>query len=167
MHILPGTILLWLTALWPSDPFLEKEPFKDVILAGVLVAFVVGGLILVASNARRIQQSVMQKHLLEKFSSAHDFAEFMQSPAGQKYVMSFSDAVTSPRNSILGSARTGIILVFLGGGLAMANRGVGALTRDWLSVAGNVLIMVGFGFMLAAAVSYFLAKKIRNGEKES
>ena len=58
---------------------------------------------LVASMVRRKQKNDMQKALLEKFSSAHDFAEFMQSPAGQKYVMGFAEAVTGPRNSILNS----------------------------------------------------------------
>src|SRR6478672_12761648 len=69
-----------------------------------------------ASIVRRKQKNDMQRALLEKFSSAHDFAEFMQSPAGQKYVMSFTDAVTSPRNSILNSIKTGFVLMFLGMG---------------------------------------------------
>src|SRR6266481_4442767 len=77
-----------------------------------------------ASIVRRKQKNEMQKALLEKFSSAHDFAEFMQSPAGQKYVMGFADAITSPRNSILNSIRTGFVLMFAGMGcLAGANGG--------------------------------------------
>jgi hypothetical protein len=140
---------------------------SDAVFFFGMLFFIGAFLFMLFAWLRKKQQDAMQKHLLDKFSSTHDFTEFIQSPAGQKYVSSFSDTVTSPRNSIFSSVRTGIVLVFLGGGLAMANRGVGALTRDWLSVAGNVLIMVGFGFMLAAVVSYFLAKKIRNGEKES
>src|SRR5882672_5569325 len=84
---------------------------------------------------RRKQKSDMQKALLEKFSSAHDFAEFMQSPAGQKYVMGFADAVTNPRNSILNSSRTGFVLMFLGMGcLASANGATGGwVTFGWVS----------------------------------
>lgn len=138
-----------------------------VFLFGMLFFMAAFIYLFVGGMVRRKQQNAMQKHLLDKFSSAHDFAEFMQSPAGQKYVMSFSEQVSSPRNSILSSVRIGIVLMFLGGGLDTANYGVGVFTRSWLGVVGNVLIMAGLGFMLAAAASYFLAKKIRNGEKES
>src|SRR5712672_2911680 len=107
-----------------------------------------------ASIIRRKQKSDMQKALLEKFSSAHDFAEFMQSPAGQKYVMSFTDAVTSPRNSILNSIKTGFVLMFLGMGfLAGANGGWIAFRIGWVS------FLVGIGFLISSGVSYFLAKK--------
>jgi hypothetical protein len=104
--------------------------------------------------------------MLEKFSSAQDFAAFVQSPAGQKYVMSFSEAVTSPRNMILNSLRTGIILMFVGGGLDATNNGVGQYTKSWLDAVGNVLIFSGLGFVIAAAVAYFLAKRMSIGEKE-
>ena len=81
------------------DPMTQgqlKEWFVMLVAWGLLgwVAY------LVASMVRRKQKNDMQKALLEKFSSAHDFAEFMQSPAGQKYVLNFAEAVTSPRNSI-------------------------------------------------------------------
>ena len=77
------------------DPMTQgqlKEWFVMLVAWGLVgwVAY------LVASMVRRKQKNDMQKALLEKFSSAHDFAEFMQSPAGQKYVMNFTDEVTWP-----------------------------------------------------------------------
>lgn len=109
---------------------------------------------LAASMVRRKQKNDMQKVLLEKFSSAHDFAEFMQSPAGQKYVLGFADAVTSPRNSILTSIRTGFVLMFAGMGcLAGAQGGWVTFRIGWVS------FLVGIGFLVSAGVSYFLSKK--------
>src|SRR5471030_1816191 len=66
------------------------------------------------STVRRKQKADMQKALLEKFSSAHDFAEFMQSPAGQKYVLTFTDAVTSPLSSIVNAVKIGVVMFFSG-----------------------------------------------------
>src|SRR5260370_3948200 len=66
------------------------------------------------SVGSRKQQCAMQRHLLDKFSSTHDFTEFVQSPAGQKYVAGISDAVTAPSASILGSGRIRIIVIFVG-----------------------------------------------------
>jgi len=133
------------------DPMTQgqlKEWFMMLVTFGLLgwIAY------LAASMVRRKQKNDMQKALLEKFSSAHDFAEFMQSPAGQKYVMSFADAITSPRNSILNSIRTGFVLMFAGMGcLAGANGG-------WL-IFGWVSFLVGIGFLVSAGVAYFLTKK--------
>src|SRR5256885_5649525 len=105
------------------DPMVQgqlKEWFVMVVTFGLFGWAAYLGMVIV----RRKQKNDMQKALLEKFSSAHDFAEFMLSPAGQKYVMSFTDAVTSPRNSILNSIRTGFVLMFAGMGcLAGANGG--------------------------------------------
>ena len=134
------------------DPMTQsqlKEWFLMLVAWGLLawVAY------LAASMVRRKQKNDMQKALLEKFSSAHDFAEFMQSPAGQKYVMGFADAVTSPRDSILNSMRIGFVLMFGGAGCLLASQG-------WISrPIGMVSFLGGIGFLCSAGASYFLSKK--------
>src|SRR6476661_3297918 len=75
-----------------------------------------------ASIFRRKQKNDMQKALLEKFSSAHDFAEFMQSPAGQKYVLNFADEVTGPVNSIMNAVKIGVVLLFAGAALVASGQ---------------------------------------------
>ena len=135
------------------DPIIQsqaKEWFLMLVAWGLLgwVAY------LAASMLRRKQKNDMQKALLEKFSSAHDFAEFMQSPAGQKYVMGFADAVTSPRSSILNSIRTGLVLMFAGLGFLVGGFG------GWISFRiGWVSFLVGIGFLISSAVAYFLTRK--------
>ncbi len=105
---------------------------------------------------RRRQQQAMQKALLDKFSSAQDFAEFMQSPAGQKYLMSFTDAVTSPGSAILNSIRTGCGAALVGMGFLVANGGPQTIGFR----LGWVLFLGGIGFLIAAVISFFLAKKL-------
>lgn len=143
---------------------LEHEAFlKDMLAGFAIIGFFGWGLYLVASFLRRRQQDAMQKHLLEKFASAQDFATFVQSPAGQKYVMSFSSAVTSPRNSILSSVQIGIVTLSLGPGLVVA----GQRYQFWiLETLGMVSLCLGLGFLVSAAASYFLVKKTSLGEKE-
>jgi len=142
------------------DPMVQgqlKEWFVMVVTFGLFGWAAYLGMVIV----RRKQKNDMQKALLEKFSSAHDFAEFMQSPAGQKYVMSFTDAVTSPRNSILNSIKTGFVLMFLGMGfLAGANGGWIAFRIGWVS------FLVGIGFLISAGVAYFLTKRAGWKEQE-
>jgi hypothetical protein len=110
---------------------------------------------------RRKQKNDMQRALLDKFSSAHDFAEFMQSPAGQKYVMSFADAITSPVGSIVNAAKAGIVMLFSGAALLAS----GQRHNLWLlDTMGMLLTCAGVGFLLSAAISYFIVKKTKPAE---
>jgi hypothetical protein len=121
-----------------------------------------GGLIyLIFATLRRRQQNVMQKHLLDKFSSAHDFAEFLQSPAGQNYVASLSDPGTTEQKSILGSVRLGIVLFFAGGAF-FAMRGNYPQELNAIRGVGMLLCMLGVGFLVSALASHFIAKKLKS-----
>ena len=118
-----------------------QNMIADWVVLATSIAFLAWIIYLAAGLLRRRQQSIMQKHVLDKFASAQDFAEFIQSPGGQKYLMGFTDAVTSPRNSILSSVRTGFVLMFMGMGfLAGANSGWLAFRIGWVSFT------VGVGF---------------------
>jgi fucose permease len=143
---------------------IEYQGFlKDMLAFFATIAFLGWGTYLLAGFLRRKQQDAMQRHLLEKFSSAQDFAAFVQSPAGQKYVMSLSNAVTNPRNSILSSVQIGIVALFLGPALITA----GGRYHFWvISTLGLISVCLGTGFLVSAVASYFLVKKIGLGEKE-
>jgi len=110
---------------------------------------------------RRKQKSDMQKALLEKFSSAHDFAEFMQSPAGQKYVLNFTDEVTGPLNSVMNAVRIGIVLLFAGAALVASGQRHGMWFVDTM---GMLSTCVGVGFLISAAVSYLLYRRMKSTE---
>jgi hypothetical protein len=141
------------------DPYFQSM-VKDWVVLGTSFLFMGWIIYLTAGLIRRRQQSIMQKHLLDKFATAQDFAEFIQSPAGQKYVTSFTDTVTSPRNSILSSIRTGCVLMFLGIGCLAGAGGWFTFRIGWVS------FLVGIGFLVSSGVSYFLIKKAGWKEQE-
>jgi hypothetical protein len=136
-------------------PYYFQSLVKDWVILATSIGFFAWIIYLTVGLVRRRQQSIMQKHLLDKFASAQDFAEFIQTPAGQKYVMGFTDTVTSPRNSILSSIRIGFVLMFLGVGSLVASDGIPGifLTIGWLGLS------LGIGFLVSAGVSHFVAKK--------
>jgi hypothetical protein len=145
------------------DPMTQgqlKEWFVMLVAWGLVgwVAY------LAASMVRRKQKNDMQKALLERFSSAHDFAEFIQSPAGQKYVMNFTDEVTSPLSAIVNAVKIGVVMFFSGPALVAA-----AQRYDlwFLYALGLLLTLAGVGFLVSAVISYFLLKKIRFAETKS
>src|SRR5690242_11185233 len=145
------------------DPMTQgqlKEWFLMLVAWGLLgwVAY------LIASMIRRKQKNDMQKALLEKFSSAHDFAEFMQSPAGQKYVLNFTDQVTTPLSSIVNAVKVGVVMFFSGPALVAAAQ---RYNLWFLYAMGLLLTLAGVGFLVSAVISYFLLKKIRSAETKS
>jgi hypothetical protein len=133
-------------------------------VAAFLIVFGFGGslIYLIYSVVRRTQQNAMQKHLLDKFSSTRDFTEFVQSPAGQKYVAGLSDAVTKPGASILTSVRIGIVLVFVGLAFFLIRPIPDAHEGPFvLRGVGTLVSMLGAGFLVSGLVSYLIAKKIK------
>lgn len=128
---------------------------KDVFMMITMWVFFGTALYIIATTLHRRQRNQMQQHMLDKFASAKDFADFVQSPAGQKYVMSFADTATSARSSILNSVRLGVVLIFTGAGLHLQD-------AFWLGKRlGMMLMMVGVGFLVSAAISYALSQKLR------
>lgn len=136
---------------------------KDVFMMLTMWAFFGTALYIIATTLHRRQRIQMQQHVLDKFASAKDFADFLQSPAGQKYVTSFADAATSARGAILNSVRTGVVLFFVGLGFGLTNFGHASLLPLRI---GTVLATVGVGFLVSAAVSFWLTKKFQSETKE-
>ena len=139
------------------DPMVQGH-LKDWFMMLTMWAFFGTTLYIIATTLRRRQQHQMQQHALDKFASAKDFAEFVQSDAGQKYVMSFADTTNSANSSILNSIRVGVVLVFTG---------VGLQTTSFAAMrVGIVLATIGAGFLVSAGISFLLARKFQETGRE-
>ena len=137
---------------------------KDVFMMLTMWVFVGAVLYIIATALRRRQRNQMQQHVLDKFASAKDFADFVQSPAGQKYVESFADTTTSSQGAILNSVRVGVVLLFIGIGFALTNLGH---EHNFLPLRiGTLFVAVGLGFLISAAISFWLVKKFEKEAKE-
>jgi hypothetical protein len=98
------------------------------------------------------------KQLLDKFSSGREFAEFLGSAGSQRFL----DEVSSqgPKERILKSMRTGVILTLLGLGML----GLYIFKRGFL-VPGVLALALGLGFLIATAISYRLSKQWEQNQK--
>lgn len=135
--------------------------FLGLVSVGALLIY------FIFSAVRRKQQNAMQKHLLDKFSSTHDFTEFVQSPAGQKYVASFSDTVTKPHASILSSLRIGIVVLFVGLAFFLIQVSPDEHHAQYaLHGIGTLVSMLGAGFLVSAFAAYVIAKRLRSQQAD-
>jgi hypothetical protein len=101
------------------------------------------------------QRMFVHKAVIDKFSSAEDFAAFLQSPAGQKFITDLSGS-ESPARAVMGAIQKGIILVLLGGGVWWV--GVTMESKAEVASIGVLLLCVGAGILISAGVSYRLSK---------
>jgi Flp pilus assembly protein TadB len=113
-----------------------------------------------SKRQRRIKaQAELHGRLLDKFSSAHEVVEFLQTPSGAQFVDSFSSDREEPTSGILRSTHRGIILVILAIGCLGLTVPYGWRDNPLL-VMGVVLFCLGIGFLLSAAVSHRLSRTL-------
>lgn len=124
----------------------------------------------------RMQRAESFNRLLERFGSAKEFTDFLQTEQGRKFV---ADPMPAPRSSshrILRLIQVGIVLVAMSGGFFLnAYRLRDATDMHYISQAsdcqfwGLFALTVGFGLLITSAVTYFLAKHwhLMNGNGQS
>ena len=118
---------------------------------------------LVADSKKRHErlkaQSEVNGRLLDKFGSAREVIEFLQTPGGAQFVESVAAEREEPAAGILRSTHRGIILAVVAAGcLALAWHY--RYEENPLLVIGVVLLCLGIGFLISAAVSHRLTRTL-------
>jgi hypothetical protein len=102
-------------------------------------------------------QAGLQTKLLEKFGSGQELLAYVQSDAGTQFLDSLTMEQRTPYGRILGAAQASVILVLLGLALSFLRGRVPGGEEGFL-VSGTIILSLGVGFGLSAALSYFLSK---------
>ncbi len=121
-------------------------------------------------RALRVQADAHAK-VLERLSSTEDVLTYMQAPAGRQFLESGAPlevarpALAAPVNRILWSVQMGMVIAVLGIGIlicagAIDRGGELAEVSSLLAMLGAVGLSIGAGFLLSAAVSYRLSRRL-------
>jgi ABC-type multidrug transport system fused ATPase/permease subunit len=108
--------------------------------------------------------------LIDKFSAAPEFVEFLQSDAGLRFIEEHTVEVSLPMSKILSSLRLGVNLSLAGAGMLLV---ANVFSNEFggfyvgMAVGGTVALTIGVGFLVSAFVSYKLCKHwgLLTGEK--
>ncbi|PYQ59031.1 MAG: hypothetical protein DMF58_13160 [Acidobacteria bacterium] len=118
---------------------------------GMIVAIV---WLIVRARQRTAQyRAEVQMKMLDRFGSATEFAQFLESPAGREFL---NEPRRSARDRAIGGIRTGIILLFIGCGFGV---GYWAEHDPGFFIPAFILVGLGIGFLISSAVSWKLAKQ--------
>jgi hypothetical protein len=145
---------------------------KDAaIMLVLLAAFATAGWVIylaadTAKRQRRLKAQVeLHTRLLDKFSSANEVVEFLQTPTGAQFVDGISSDREEPANGILRSTHRGIILVIVATGCLFLNWYYRDSRDNPLLVIGVILMCLGVGFLVSAGISHRLTKALRLGQR--
>ena len=143
-----------------SIHFLIPQLFLfTLVLVVVVVAYL--------ERSRRERHRVeLQKAVLERVGSVKDFAEFMTTEQGERFLAALAPAHFRPHHRGLWSVRIGVVLLTIGLFLMVA------LHTPWFGAPGGntpppalfmgilLLIAAGTGMLLSAAVSFVIARAL-------
>jgi hypothetical protein len=133
-----------------------------------LLALIAWALYLSADLAKRQRrmkaQAELHSRLLDKFGSAREVVEFLQTPGGAQFLDRLSEERESPSGGILRSVHRGIILLVLGVG-SLGLMGAYGWRDNPLLVGGVLLVSLGTGFLISAVVSHRLARQLGLSER--
>ncbi len=104
-------------------------------------------------QARVQARTELHKHLLDKFGSGTELAQFLETEGGRKMIEDLGTDHVSPKERALKHIRAGFIMLFLGIGFLVATYKVSPLV-----IPGTLFIALGVGFLIAAFVSLRLSK---------
>jgi hypothetical protein len=100
------------------------------------------------------ERAELRKHFLDKFGSGRELTEFLATPQGGNFLKEQEMGQRPPKEHVIRSIRGGIVIAGLGCGF------LGLLHFEWdLIYPGILLLALGVGLLIAAAVSYRLYKK--------
>ena len=131
------------------------NPQEAVGLGIFVLVFTV--VFLLHSVHRQRTQNEIRRALIDKFGSAQDLGVFLQSEGGKRFIADLSTGTAGALGSVLASIQKGIILLLLGLGCCGGSNFVSPVAPLIMGV-GVVFMFVGAGFLVSAAVTYWLAK---------
>ena len=131
-------------------------PLMGMITSTVMVVLIV--YFVAHSRQRRAEiQAEVQTRLIDRFGSAPELVEFLQSPAGRQFVSGVQSAPAAlARERIMGGFTRAIVLSALGA----AFLGLTFFYDDDFAVPAAILFSLGIGYLIATLVSYRLASRM-------
>ena len=134
---------------------------EDVVILPILMATFGSVVWIIFATIRRYKtaklQAGVQTKLLEKFGSSQELLAYIQSDAGKRFTESLTMEQRTPYGRILGATQAGVILILLGLALLFLRGRVSGGDEGFL-VSGTIILSLGVGFGLSAALSFFLSK---------
>jgi cbb3-type cytochrome oxidase subunit 3 len=126
-----------------------------------MALFALAGWFFWLDSKRRLSQTQaqadLQNRLLEKFASPQDVAQFLQTEGGSRFLQGLTADGRHTGRRIMTAMQIGVVLTLLGAaaiGLDVVYSG----RSHPGAILGTLIVALGAGFLISAALSYKLSK---------
>ena len=160
-----------------SEGFRTMAEISENLLVLLIIVTITTGIIWLVRTAiehRRWQrtmraQTELNTKLIDRFSTSDELLAYLQSPPGKMLIEPAALPHASPRlmpmnaplSRIFWSLQSGIVVGALGTGLMIVAGNVSNVEmHESLRGLGIILLMIGVGFAISAAVSFFLSQRL-------
>jgi hypothetical protein len=110
-----------------------------------------------AKTARIVAE--LHGKVLDKCSANQELMSYVQSDAGRRFLESAATSQANPTARILNAVQAGTILSLVGGAfITVSNLHHEIEAREAFVTSGYLVLALGLGFLVSAAISYFLCK---------
>ncbi len=139
---------------------MDLIPIFGILSSSAMVVLIV--YFVSRSKARRVEvQAEVQTRLIDRFGSAPELIDFLQSPAGRAFVNGVQSApALLTRERILSGFSRAIILSMLGA----AFLGLTFFYDEDFAVPASIILSLGIGYLLATFVSWRLSRNLHGGD---
>ncbi len=110
-------------------------------------------------EGRLRQRSEERSRLMERFSSGQELTDFLNSPAGARYLELMGSQPSHPARSLSGAVTAGIISISAGCAFMVLPNLMPQGELFGLRIPGVLGIMVGVGILISAAVSSWFYRR--------
>lgn len=151
------------------------DPTTFVVLILIVTLVIVAVSVLYLERSRREKHRVeLQKAILERVGSVKDFAEFLITEQGERFLAALAPTHFRAHHRGLWSVRVGVVVLTIGVFLMFAlhttwfGSSAGTSPPPALFLGILLLIAAGLGMLLSAAVSFVIARALGvNGHSRS
>ena len=134
---------------------------EDLVAIPIIFGFFAWLVWVVFSTIRRYKvaklQAEVQHKLLERFSSSQDLLAYAETDTGKRLLESLRVEGVSPYGRIIGALQASIVMIAFGSALLFLRGRVSGAEEGFL-VFGTLITVLGIGFALSAAASYYLSR---------
>ena len=126
----------------------------ELAFAGFIIWLVVR-----TREARMRQRAEERTRLLERFASAQELNEFLNSEAGTRLLGALKGEPAHPARKLAATATGGIISLFVGLAFLIPAARASQDSQGGLLIPGALFVMAGIGILVSAAVSAWLYRR--------
>jgi hypothetical protein len=137
-----------------------QEVLTVAIVFGMVswVTWVIANAIRRGQTARTVAN--LHSKLLDKCTSNQELLSYLESQSGRRFLESTTTSEANPSGRILNAIQAGAITALAGGAMLIVRteQRMDWDGREFLLICGAVLLAIGVGYLVSAAMSYVLCR---------